>query len=173
MAEVLGEKEIAAAFRRMGRAAELKILRSGINAALTPPLQAARAHAPKGSKAHKTYKGRWVAPGFLSRNIKKRSGIKRDKSGVFGYVAPGPEAWYGSLLQHGWRPGKRSHKVQYASRRIRGGLSDSQLAYLGDTRRKVSGRDWFTGPVNRAAEDSFAVFQQQITKRILQAWRRQ
>lgn len=171
MVQVLGDKEIEQAFKRMGKAAELRILRSGMNAALTPPLQAARANAPVGRVPHVTYKGRTVVPGFLQRNIKKSTRIKRNRKGVLGQVGLAPEAWYGSLIQHGWRPGKRSKSVQQASRRTSGGLSDTQLTNLGDKRNKVAGRDWFTGPVNRAAEQSFDAFREKITQRILKAWR--
>lgn len=96
-----GADEAMRSFKRLKEAAKPRVMRSALNAALTPVLKEVRAAAPIGDEPHKTYKGRVVAPGFLSRNIKKSTKVSRDKKRVFGSVKPAPEAWYGSLPEYG------------------------------------------------------------------------
>lgn len=108
--EIQGMKGELKRFKRLERAGQARVMRSALNAALTPVLKATRRAAPKGEEAHKTHKGRTVAPGFLSRNIKKSTKIGRDKRRVFGSVKPGPEAWYGSMKEFGGK--KRDYKKE-------------------------------------------------------------
>ena len=51
-----------------------------------------KAAIPVGKVAHKTYKGRLVAPGFAKRNVKRRSWGKNGRAGVIIGVAA--EAFY-------------------------------------------------------------------------------
>lgn len=165
-----GIKDISAAFERMKRAGQLKALRSSVNAALNPALKQLRAAAPKGSEPHKTYKGRTVAPGFLSRSVIKSTRVYRDKSGVTGNVRLRGEAWYGSLIEHGYRPGRRNRKVKSASRRV-GSLSAAKLKELGDNRAKIQARPWFNPVINRVQAETEQVFRAKMQERIAKAFR--
>lgn len=98
---VKGMKELRNKLRALGPAAGGKALRNAASFAMTPVVQEARRRAPVGDQPHKTYKGRVVAPGFLSRNIKKKARMLRDKSTVFVHVGMAGEAWYGGLLEDG------------------------------------------------------------------------
>lgn len=97
-ATVEGGEEIAAVLRAMDKSVSGKYLAQSVSAALTPIQREARRRAPKGSRMHRTYKGRLVAPGHLSRSIRKR--VWRSKDGHFaaGRVGPSSEAWYGLLF---------------------------------------------------------------------------
>ena len=70
-----------------------KHLRSAANYATKPTMAALKAAAPRGTEAHRTYRGRLVAPGFLSRSIKRVTKLKDGKLKVSMGVKR--EAWYG------------------------------------------------------------------------------
>ena len=91
-----GGKQLARKLRRLGAAAESKIVGQAATFAMTPVVTAARQNAPRGTKAHKTYKGRLVAPGFLSRSIKKKMRRWKNKQGATVLVGPTKEAFYGT-----------------------------------------------------------------------------
>lgn len=74
-----------------------KVIRSALNAALTPVVQSARANVPVGTEPHKTYRGRLVAPGFASRSIKKN--IKIIGNSIFGTVGLKGEAFYALFFE--------------------------------------------------------------------------
>lgn len=115
-------------------------MRSAATFAVTPVVQQARMNAPKGTVAHKTNKGRLVAPGAASRSISKKIKVSRDKSRVFASVGPKSEFWYVTLYDKGFMRGSRGKKVKRASRK--GALSSSNLNKLGDTRQEVAGNAW-------------------------------
>lgn len=79
----------------LGEAVSGRFMRQAAGSAMTPVFKAARQRAPKGSRAHKTYKGRWVAPGFLSRNIKKTTFKSKGGGFVSATVSVNAEAFYG------------------------------------------------------------------------------
>lgn len=56
----------------------------------------ARAQAPVGDVPHKTYKGRTVAPGFLSRNIRAKVFYSRTRGLARAEIGPSKEAFYGT-----------------------------------------------------------------------------
>lgn len=66
--------------------------------AALPALRAAQSRAPISDRDYlkKTYKGRYVAPGFLRRNIARKSILSRDKRFVKVMIGPKPEAFYGT-----------------------------------------------------------------------------
>lgn len=71
-----------------------KVLRSGAGAALRQVAKQARATVPKGNRAHKTYKGRLVAPGFASRSIRVVTKLSKDKQKVTALLGVRKEAFY-------------------------------------------------------------------------------
>jgi|TARA_Y100000034_G_scaffold133845_1_gene200620 HK97 gp10 family phage protein len=80
-----------------------KAIRQALNFAVTPVLQSARANIPKGTKAHKTYLGRIVAPGFASRSIKKK--IKIEGTALVAKVGLKKEAFYALFYETGTSKG--------------------------------------------------------------------
>lgn len=169
-----GLDDILKAFEGLKKGAQAKVMRQALNAALVPVVKELRASAKKGSKPHKTYKGRLVAPGFLSRSVIKSTRLSKDKHQVFGNVRLKSEAWYGSLLEHGWRPGKRSRDVKRASKRKsgKGGLSDEALKSLGDKRTKITGTKWFSKAVKRSEEEIYKAYADKMQQAILKEFRK-
>lgn len=126
-----GFDELDKLMKELGAAASGKALRQSVSFAVTPVLQQARKTAPKGSEAHRTYKGRLVAPGFLSRNINRKMFLSRTKNFASGSVAPMGEAWYGRLFS-GTVP--RPLKTKTGSRDF---PTDDYLAEAFDAKREV------------------------------------
>lgn len=93
-----GFDELDKMFKELGAAASGKALRQSVNFAVTPIVKEARANAPQGNETHRTYKGRLVGPGFLSRNIGKKSFLSKSKNFASASVKPAGEAWYGALF---------------------------------------------------------------------------
>jgi HK97 gp10 family phage protein len=78
--------------------------RNAASAAMLPVVRAAKSSAPVGLEAHKTYKGRWVSPGFLARSVRRKSMAYRDGSKFLALVGVAPEAFYGvQFLELGTR----------------------------------------------------------------------
>lgn len=161
---------VVAIDRIIEQAASNRAMRRAMGKALRPVAKKLRQAAPRGKVPHKTYKGRLVGPGFLSRNIKVRTNIARDKNRVFGSIRPEAEAWYGSLLNNGWRPGRRSKAIKKAGRS--GSLSEKQLSDLGDTRNRIPGNNWWTNTIENSEEEIINSFESQIIDEILKEWSR-
>jgi hypothetical protein len=84
------------AIDRQLSALELKVggkaLRSAALRATTKTLRKLKTRAPRGTEAHRTYKGRLVAPGFASRSLRRKTKLKNGRvSVVIGVLA---EAFY-------------------------------------------------------------------------------
>lgn len=101
---IKGLKDLSRQLRRMGERAGGKALRSATLRGSLPALKAARTRAPVGSPPYegkdpypvRTYKGRLRTPGFLRRNIGRKSKIASDKRSVKVMIGPRPEAFYGT-----------------------------------------------------------------------------
>lgn len=94
-----------------------KVLRSAAMSSTTAVVRKLRAKAPKGSRAHRTYKGRLVAPGFLSRNIRRRSFISRRNGTANVELGVSKEAFYGLFYDQGFKRGKGGSGAQVAGSR--------------------------------------------------------
>lgn len=107
-AEILGMRELSRKISAMAAETSPKVTAQALRAAIKPMLDAARQNAPVGKEAHRTYKGRLVAPGFLKRNVKLKKLRRRDKNNVaYGLWAQG-EAWYGQIVEAG-RKGRKGN----------------------------------------------------------------
>lgn len=102
MAKIEGLKELNKKLAELGDKLGGKTLRQAAMNATTPAFRKIKAAAPVGSRAHRTYKGRLVAPGFLKRNIKRKSRYKGGRASVA--IGVSAEAFYGvSFLDGGTR----------------------------------------------------------------------
>lgn len=168
---VEGLGEVKKAFDNLQKGGQIRVLRSSLNAALIPVVKALRLSAPKGTESHRTYKGRTVAPGFLHRKgIVKSVRVSKDKTRVFGNARLAGEAWYGSMINHGWRTGKRSEKIKRASRREKGGLSAGRLKDLGDKRVKKAGNNWFTNTIKDIENKTMDAYSAKVRATIIKEW---
>ena len=137
METVIGLKELEKKLHKLGKAAGGNALRNATASAMLPALRAARTSAPVGTQAHRTYKGRLVAPGFLSRSVIRRSRLSRDKTTAWATVGVRGEAFYGvQFVELGYTAGKRGSP----------------------NRRMVPSRPWL--------EPAFETTQQQIYRRL-------
>lgn len=105
---VIGMAELSLKLNKISAAVAKKHLRSAAMYATAPTVKAMKAAAPRGTKAHRTWKGRLVAPGFLSRSVKRvvkfKDGRMSLKIGVRG------EAFYGvTFLDEGTKETSGKH----------------------------------------------------------------
>lgn len=96
MAKIEGLKELSKQLEKLGKELGTKTLRNATRSALAPTHRKIKALTPVGKRAHRTYKGRLVAPGFLKRSIKLRSSSRKGR--VSASIAANPEAFYGMFL---------------------------------------------------------------------------
>ncbi len=99
MAKIEGLKALSKQLDKLGKELGTKTLRNASRAALAPTHKKIKALTPVGKRAHRTYKGRLVAPGFLKRSIKLGSRIKRGV--VTASISAKAEAFYGMFLALG------------------------------------------------------------------------
>lgn len=100
--KIEGLAELTRNLNELKDATSGKVLRSAAMASTTPVIRLMRAKAPRGDRAHRTYKGRLVAPGFLSRSIKRKSFISRKRGSVNVLVGLAKEAYYGLFYNQGF-----------------------------------------------------------------------
>lgn len=96
MAKIEGLKALSKQLDRLGSELGTKTLRNASRAAMVPTHKKIKALTPVGKRAHRTYKGRLVAPGFLKRSI--RLGSRAKKGIVTASISAKPEAFYGMFL---------------------------------------------------------------------------
>lgn len=70
------------------------VLRAGAVAGMKLVMKAAKEKVPVGTVPHKTYKGRIVAPGFASRNLKVKGSVSRDRQKASAVLGVSSEAFY-------------------------------------------------------------------------------
>src|SRR6185295_11910097 len=92
---ITGLKALSSQLSELGAAAGGKALRAAALQATQPLIEQLRSSVPKGHKPHKTYKGRLVAPGFLSRSLKRVTRISKDRRTVRVMIGVKREAFYG------------------------------------------------------------------------------
>lgn len=134
-----GFDDLAKALKKLKAETSTKIIRQSASAAMNPVVKRMRERAPRGRRAHKTYKGRLVAPGFLSRSIRKRTRIDSKSMRVILTVGVGKEAFYGLFYDRGFtrKSGKR-----------------------------VAGNSWFANSFIELSDETETLFAQQLRKRI-------
>lgn len=78
----------------LGKLDDGKALRAAVNAGIKPAKEVAKGLIPEGVDAHRTYKGRVVAPGFARRSIATKTKLSRDKQKATAMLGVAPEAFY-------------------------------------------------------------------------------
>lgn len=117
-AQILGDKALTEQFKALSELAKSKVIRQATNYAMTPVLKEARVRTPVSKKFHATSytpegvrasgtlqgKGKIVAPGFLKRSMTKKTSQSKNRYVTRTKVgAAGKEAWYGLLLERGFK----------------------------------------------------------------------
>jgi HK97 gp10 family phage protein len=97
-----GVSQTLAQINALGGLAKPTALRAAVKAGMTPALNAARPHAPVGHKAHKTYKGNWVQPGFGRDSVHIETHVSVTKEIATALLGPSKEGFYlTQFLEHG------------------------------------------------------------------------
>lgn len=89
-----GVAQLTKQLQQLGAAFTVPVLRSAVRAGIQPAKKQAIAMAPAGSVAHRTYKGRLVAPGFGKRSIRVVTKVNADKTTVSAALGVRREAFY-------------------------------------------------------------------------------
>jgi hypothetical protein len=107
-----GAKELDAQLMALGADLAPKLLRASLGEALKPTLGLWRAAMREGTRMHKTYKGRLVAPGFSRRNSTVLTQVARDGSRASATVGAKDEAFYNLLFIEttGFRGGRGNRR---------------------------------------------------------------
>lgn len=93
-ASIKGMAELRRSLRELKVSAQGSAMRNAASFAVTPVAKRTAATVPQGTVQHKTYKGRTVAPGFASRQVRKQVVVSRDKMTVYAMVGFSREAFY-------------------------------------------------------------------------------
>lgn len=109
----------------LGSVVSTPILRSAVRAGIQPAKARAEQLIPVGVDAHRTYKGRLVAPGFAKRSIRTVTRVSEDKTRVSAALGVRKEAHYAvnfvevgtsKSQAHPWlRPALESTKAEQES----------------------------------------------------------
>lgn len=99
MSELVGMKELHAKIEKLKKMTSTKELKKAANKALTPAVRAIRIAAPVGTIVHKTYKGRFVLPGFLRKSVTKS--VRIVNGAVNARILVKGEAFYGKFQNKG------------------------------------------------------------------------
>lgn len=152
-----GIAELSKKLNELSAQMEAKAIRSAVLQATNPALQKMKLAVPVGSKAHKTYKGRLVAPGFLKRNIKRKSYIDK-KTGSIGVVfGVAHEAFYGVVFLD--RDGGYSIKKKAPGEK-------SYHRKTAITVGHVRGRPWFKKNFINSSKTMIERFKESLAKKI-------
>jgi HK97 gp10 family phage protein len=89
-----GVAELMRQLEALGKLEDGKALRSAVRAGMKPAQERAKALIPQGVDAHRTYKGRLVAPGFAKRSIRSVTKLSKDKQKASAALGVRSEAFY-------------------------------------------------------------------------------
>lgn len=96
--ELEGVPDVLRQLQAAGRLEDGKALRAAVRAGAKPVVVRAQATIPQGSRMHKTYKGRLVAPGFAMRSVSAQVIVSKDKQMAAALIGVKGEAFYATLF---------------------------------------------------------------------------
>jgi hypothetical protein len=89
-----GARELDAKLADLSRALRGRVLKNAVESAIGKARARAEATIPTGTVAHRTYKGRLVAPGFSKRSIRVAARLDRTREKATAVLGVAPEAFY-------------------------------------------------------------------------------
>ena len=145
-----GLDELTAKLVKMDAKLAKKTLRTAMMYATTPTVKDIKAAAPRGTKAHRLHNGRLVAPGHLSRSI-KRSG-RVGKKGYELRIGVSNDAFYGvSFLEKGITvTARKGKKIKPYT---------------------IKGREWFKSNFEQNEKKMVSRFRDKLAQRVEEAMR--
>lgn len=97
-----GVAQLVVKLRELGAMEDGKIIQGAVRAGMRPALVSARQKIPVGTIAHRTYKGRLVAPGFAKRSLRIVAVLSKDKQQATALLGPSKEGYYATqFLERG------------------------------------------------------------------------
>lgn len=101
--ELAGVRDLMKRLDRLGGELQAKTMKAVVHQAMTPARRQAKLSVPVGTKIHKTYKGRWVPPGFAKASIRVKSRI--EEGAAVAVMGVKKEAFYAvQFLERGIGP---------------------------------------------------------------------
>lgn len=92
--QITGLDELNRALKVLQPKKQARAIRNAVRASMKPVEDEAKATVPVGTVPHKTYRGRWVYPGYASNSLRRLSGTSKDKTRFYGVVGVRAEAFY-------------------------------------------------------------------------------
>lgn len=89
-----GVGELTRQLQNLGSLDDGKALRTAVRAGMKPAYDKAKQLIPIGEVAHRTYKGRLVAPGFAQRSLKVVATLSKDRQKASAILGVSAEAFY-------------------------------------------------------------------------------
>lgn len=89
-----GVAQLSRQLDALGKLEDGKAIRTAVKAGMTPAFKAAQQNIPIGTVAHRTYKGRLVAPGFAKRSLRLVTTLSSDKQKATAIIGVLGEAFY-------------------------------------------------------------------------------
>lgn len=93
-----GANELSRKLEELGAGLAEKFMRQAVRAGIRPALEKAAQTIPVGLDAHRTFKGRLVAPGFSKRSLRVVTRVSQDKKRVSAALGVRREAFYAVLF---------------------------------------------------------------------------
>ena len=156
MGNVTGLKELSDQLSRLERATAIKAMRSAAMGATLPTTKEMRAAAPRGRNVHRTYKGRLVAPGFLSRSVIRKTRVNKKTGTVSVAIGVKREAFYGiAFLDRGVTVTQRRMSVKGKK-----SLRKISVNY------RIKGTNWFANRFKKNSGNIVQLFKVKLAARI-------
>jgi len=89
-----GVGQLTKQLEALGKLEDGKAVRAAVKAGMTPAYKAAQQNIPVGTVAHRTFKGRLVAPGFAKRSLRLVTTLSPDKQKATAIIGVRGEAFY-------------------------------------------------------------------------------
>jgi len=117
MAVIKGLKKLSDRLNQLDKKLAGKALRNATRDAMKPIQRRAKALAPVGREMHRNKSGSIVGPGYMKKQIRIRTRLKKGKATIMLGVTK--DAFYGVLFDEGVTISKRKGKVLKGSYRLK------------------------------------------------------
>lgn len=160
--QITGIAELERKLNRLEESVKLKHMRSAAMFATGPTVKQMKAAAPRGTQSHRTYKGRLVAPTFLSRSVVRST--KKERGKLVMRIGVKKEAFYGvTFLDEG---------ISVTERRVDKGEKQGRLGTRTKLTKvkvkpyKIKARHWFQRTFDRNLPQIKRRFEQKFAERL-------
>lgn len=126
-----GAADLIAKLQALGALDDGKIARGAVHAGMGAVLKNAQTKIPVGTRLHRTYKGRLVAPGFGRRSLRIVTTTKTDDGLIAALLGVRAEAYYETqFLEKGTKKIRGTHWLQQSFSDSQDAMKTATVAYL-------------------------------------------